>query len=138
MNDGLVEETKANTNAEPENATTEGDFAQMNDLDMFYLQSEKHLIPRILRKYSNVEDGKDPYLDIDFLKEKLRNRINFENIQQLVAFEKNTLERASRYFLEQNDYTTERRVDDIKDIAVKMDGKIKNMFSILTSMKKKH
>ena len=137
LTEGLGEETKIEGAVqEPEDTNTEENFAQKNDLDMFYLQNEKVLLPRILKKYSTIEEGKDPYLDIDFLKDKLKNRINFENIQQLIAFEKSTLERASRYFLEQNDYTKEMRVNDIKDIAHRMDDKIKRIFSSLSSMKK--
>ena len=113
------------------------DIGHIKDIDEFYLQSEKLVLPFILRKYAIIEDGQEPILDMEFMRDKLKNRINVENVDKLIAFEKSTLERASRYFVQENDYTVEMGVSDVSSYTDKMEEKLKKLKAEIVRICKK-
>jgi ribosomal protein L1 len=89
-----------------------------------------------LRKYAKAEEGQEPLLDLRFMRDKFKNRINVENVDKLIAFEKSALERASRFFHQQNDYTIEMGVGDVKTSTEKLEDRIKQVVSALSELKK--
>ena len=121
---------------EGERTLTE-DIGHIQDIDEFYLQSEHLLLPIILKKYAIIEEGQEPILDMEFMRDKLKNRMNVENVDKLIAFEKSTLDRASRYFVQENNYTVDMGVNEVKIFADNMDEKLKKMMDIVTCMRSK-
>ena len=74
------------------------DDAIEKDFNARYSQDDKILGPKIIRRFAkktkrNAKD-EEMVLDVKFMLDKFRNKINLDNVGKLIAYEQDTLDKA--------------------------------------------
>ena len=123
------------------NADRENDIIYPDeDFNSKYCHDIKVLAPILLQKYADYK-SRNPSLeemkiDLRFMKEKLRNNTNHENVGRLIAFEKFTLEKASAAFhQEDSDQQVSQEFTKVNQHLDEADGKLKRVLEDVLKVK---
>ena len=110
------------------------------DFNARYSQDDKILGPRIIRKFAkktkrNAKD-EDMVLDVKFMLDKFRNKINLDNVGKLIAYEQDTLDKAkeSIHSSEQQE-ELENRLQTVNGSIDNVQRKVESILSAITEAK---
>ena len=113
--------------------------SKSSDLNSKYMQDEKKLILYLLRKFALADSRSVPIMDmrlsLKFMKEKFKNNIKVENVSRLVAFEKDTLEKASEFMNPSEEEELMENLKEMKETIGSIDSKMERVLDIIRTTK---
>ena len=110
------------------------------DINANYTQDEKTLAPLLLKKFAYPSNNRNESLDnyrinLEFMRDKLKNNINEEGVLRLIAFEKNILDIASKFLQPSNDQVIQREFREVREGIVNLEDKIKRLVEVIMTTK---
>ena len=109
------------------------------DFSQKYSMDEKRLAPILLRKFafstSRSENVENLRINLEFMRDKLKNNINNEGVIRLIAFEKNLISLASRFLQPSNDEVIQKEFREVREGMLGLEDKIKRMLDNVLNTK---
>jgi len=111
----------------------------VTDFSQKYSMDEKRLAPILLRKFafstSRSENIENLRINLEFMRDKLKNNINTEGVIRLIAFEKNLISLASKFLQPSNDEVIQREFREVREGMLGLEDKIKRMLDNVLNTK---